>query len=80
MYTAQDVYNAVAGMHGMAVANELSHEVLEATARYMNINDYGIDVEADRIAIATADVLRLAYEGEYQGLDRTCKKFHESDD
>jgi hypothetical protein len=57
-------------------------QLFEAAAHYVNLNGYEIDTEVDRIALGALDVLRLAYDGEFaaRGINRTCNKFHESDD
>lgn len=62
---AAAIKKAYADLNGEEAANEIDLRLYEAAARYMDVNDYGIDVEAERIALGALDVLRLVDSGEF---------------
>jgi len=68
MYDSQDVYDSYASLNGTEAADAVDDLCYAAVAKYMNLNDYGIDVEADRIALGTLDVFRLTFDGEFAEL------------
>jgi hypothetical protein len=66
MYDSQSVFDAYATVNGLSAANEIDDLIYGAVAKYMNLNDYSVGAESDRIAVGTTDVLRLTADGEFK--------------
>lgn len=94
MITPEEVRQAYAWTNGQEAAREEPEAVVQIVAAYLNFPDGEVtleDVVTDEFPYVTPqfatafEVVRLTYSGEFaavqpDGIDKTCKKFHESDD